>query len=195
MTDETISSSCLNGLRQRDPDQWRRFARVYSPLVYEWCRRARIPAHDSADIVQETFGAVSERIDSFRRDQLGDSFQGWLWGIARHKILDHFRMLAKHPVAAGGSSAQQMLNQLPELLAESPTQNDLAQDRQLVVRRALELLKSDFEDRTWRAFCRLVMENVDAKTVANELGMTPGAVYNAKYKVLRRLREEFSELL
>lgn len=195
LSDEPTASSLLLGLRQNDPVQWDRFARVYSPLVYEWCRRAKVGEQDSADIAQETFIAVNKCISTFRRQRATDTFQGWLWGITRHKILDHFRHRAKQPVAVGGTDAQHRLNRLAAYLPESLDQDVVEQDTKLVVRRALDLLRTEFEDRTWRAFCGLVMENVDVKSVAAELDMTPGAVYNAKYKVLRRLREEFGEMM
>jgi RNA polymerase sigma-70 factor (ECF subfamily) len=57
------------------------------------------------------------------------------------------------------------------------------------------LIRSEFEERTWRAFWGVAVDDRPAAEVAAELGMSPGAVYIAKSRVLRRLREEFRDLL
>jgi RNA polymerase sigma-70 factor (ECF subfamily) len=62
-------------------------------------------------------------------------------------------------------------------------------------RRALDLIRSEFEERTWRAFLMVTVEGRLPADVAVELGTTPGAVYIAKSRVLKRLREEFGDLL
>jgi RNA polymerase sigma-70 factor (ECF subfamily) len=61
-------------------------------------------------------------------------------------------------------------------------------------RRAIELIRAEFEDRTWRAFWLTAVEGRMAAEVGVELGMAKGAVRQAKYRVLRRLREELDGL-
>lgn len=61
--------------------------------------------------------------------------------------------------------------------------------------RALELMREHFEERTWTAFWRVAMQRENTADVAADLGMTAAAVRKAKARVLRRLREEFGELL
>lgn len=178
-------------MRQRDPRQWERFVRVYGMLVYEWCRRAGISQEDAADVTQDVFCSVAEKLDSFRREQEGDTFQGWLWVITRNKVLDHFRRRGKCFLAEGGSSAQHRLNGLPEVLPAREVEADVRSLRH----RALELLRTDFEEKTWRAFWLTAIEHVEPTAVAEKLGMKLGSVYNARYKVTRRLREEFEDLV
>jgi RNA polymerase sigma-70 factor (ECF subfamily) len=185
----------LQGIRDREPKQWDRFVRLYGPLLDEWCRRAKIGEHDSADIVQEVFRAVAEQVDDFHRDQPGDSFRGWLWGITRHKWQEHFRQLARRPVAIGGSTANINLHNVADDFPVLPDESQSADDMQRLYHRALELLRTDFEPRTWKAFWSVVVEGRPAADVADELGMHAGAVYNAKYKVLKRLRDEFAGLI
>lgn len=182
------SASMLQGMRNRDPQQWERFVEVYSPLAYEWCRRAGVGSSDSADVVQAVFMAVALSIEDFRTDE---SFHRWLWGITRHKTLDHFRKLVKQPTAAGGSTAKTMLAQVPDGLPEYWDEASQRSDTNMVYNRALELLKTDFQPKTWQAFWKTTVEALEAADVADNLSMTVGAVYNARYKVLRRLRDEF----
>ena len=59
----------------------------------------------------------------------------------------------------------------------------------------MELVRAGVEDRTWQAFWRVTVDGRPVADVADELGMTALAVYKAKYRVLRRIREELGDLL
>ena len=59
-----------------------------------------------------------------------------------------------------------------------------------VVHRAAELVRAEFEDRTWQAFWRIVIDGHSPAHVAEDLGMSLHAVYKAKSRVLVRLRQE-----
>ena len=61
--------------------------------------------------------------------------------------------------------------------------------------RALAILEADFEPTTRQAYWQFVVCERPAAEVAAELGITVNAVYLAKVRVLRRLREELSGLL
>lgn len=59
----------------------------------------------------------------------------------------------------------------------------------------LAQLEAEFEPRTVQAFRLLTFEKRKADAIACELGMTVAAVYGARARVLRRLRDEASEWL
>ena len=61
--------------------------------------------------------------------------------------------------------------------------------------RAIALIRGEFEERTWAAFWRTVVEGQPAKDVGADLSMSPGAVRVAKSRVLHRLREELGDLM
>ena len=67
--------------------------------------------------------------------------------------------------------------------------------RQHLVNRALKLMQAEFEDSTWKACWECVVAGKPAAEVADELGLTVPAVYAAKSRVLRRLREQLAGLL
>jgi RNA polymerase sigma-70 factor (ECF subfamily) len=69
----------------------------------------------------------------------------------------------------------------------------MALQRQVVLR-GLQGIRAEFEDRTWLAFWRVVVDGQPAPDVAQELLMTPGAVRVAKCRVLNRLRRELGDL-
>jgi RNA polymerase sigma-70 factor (ECF subfamily) len=59
-----------------------------------------------------------------------------------------------------------------------------------LLHRALEIIRIEFEETTWQAFWRVIVDEQPTAAVAEDLGMTPQAVRQAKYRVLRRLRNE-----
>jgi RNA polymerase sigma-70 factor (ECF subfamily) len=187
--DSSSSATLVERLQSRQPAAWQRLSQLYTPLVYGWARRAGLGDGDAHDVVQEVFIAVAAGIDGFRRDRTGDSFRGWLRGIARHKLQDHYRRRAAAPDAPGGSEHLKRLQELEAPDDVPPaSDNDLAE----LVRRAAELLRSDFQETTWRAFWRLAVDGLPAAAVAEELGLTTGAVHAARFRVLKRLRDELA---
>jgi RNA polymerase sigma-70 factor (ECF subfamily) len=189
-TFNTTSVTLLDRVKADDPQAWRRLVHLYGPLIYRWCRRCRLGAEDAADVSQEVFRTVAARVGGFRRDRPGDSFRGWLWTITRHKIGDYLRRRERQPAAAGGSDAQMRLQQVPEQLSGEEEAADVTG----LVHRALDLVRAEFEERTWRAFWRVAVQGLSPRVVAADLGVTPDAVRMAKSRVLRRLREELPEL-
>jgi RNA polymerase sigma-70 factor (ECF subfamily) len=188
----STSSSLLRRVGQGDPDAWRRLVRLYGPLVYIWARQCGLQPADAADVHQETFVAVAGSVGDFRRERPDDSFRGWLWTITRNKICDHFRRRRGQAAAQGGTDAQEQLLQVPE--PPKPSADSQADAGSQIARRAMELIRGEFEDRTWQAFWRTAVDGLKAAEVADELGMTLAAVYQAKYRVLRRIRQELGEL-
>jgi RNA polymerase sigma-70 factor, ECF subfamily len=195
-TSGSISASLLERVRAQDGVAWRRLVNLYSPLVFSWCRRAGLNSEDASDVLQEVFIAVSRNVAQFRRERPGDTFRGWLRVIARNKIRLHFRRQSGQPEAAGGTVAQMRLQELPDVEAqeESDSSYEEADDRELF-HRQLELIRCEFEPATWQAFWLVAVEQQSAADVAGQLQMTPGAVRQAKYKVLRKLRDELADLM
>jgi RNA polymerase sigma-70 factor (ECF subfamily) len=178
-----------------DPDAWQRLSRLYSLLVYRWCRRAGLQDSDAADVVQEVFRAVAGGISRFRHDQPSDSFRGWLYTITKNKIHDHFRQHTARPDAVGGSDAQSQLLQIPDTLSAESDAGDEFDAASSIAHRALELVRGEFEERTWQAFLRTAVGGQAPAIVADDLEMSVGAVCTAKWRVLRRVRQELEGLL
>jgi RNA polymerase sigma-70 factor (ECF subfamily) len=63
------------------------------------------------------------------------------------------------------------------------------------VARALQIMQADFETTTWRAAYEHIVSGRSAAEIAAELGITVGAVYAAKIRVLKRLREELEGMM
>lgn len=189
---ETTSPTLLERVRSLDAIAWQRFVHLYAPVIYRWTKRARLQPADGADVAQEVFRAVAENLQKFRRETPGVSFRGWLWGITRNKVRDHFRHNAPNQ-AVGGDTAYEQLQQVADL-PEQPLEPVSALTAELA-HRALQLIQNDFEPTTWQAFLRCTVAKVPAAEVAAELNLSLAAVYKAKSRVLLRLRQELAGLV
>ena len=191
------SLTLLERVRTEDERAWEQLVLIYGPLVYDWCRHQGLQAADSADMLQEVFRAVWRKIGDFRRDRAGGSFRGWLWTIAHNKIRDHCRAQRAGPKAIGGTAALRRWQDIPgsekALLKEATRISTVSVDSPL--RRALELVKSEFRPATWRAFWQVAVEGRQTADVAADLGISNNAVRLAKSRVLRRVREKFGDIL
>ena len=191
-TDST-SLSLLRLVKAEDQAAWQRLVDLYGPLVVHWCRRRNLHDADIADVVQNVFASVAANLTTFRKEQPGDTFRGWVRVITRNQINMHFRQQADREQAAGGSTAHWGLQQMADEQPADAATDD--HDKSGLYRSALELIRTEFEEKTWKAFVQTAIEGRSTADVAADLGISAGAVRQAKYKVLRRLRSEFSDVI
>lgn len=187
------STSLLERIRCLDGDAWGRFVTLYGPLVYDACRRFRVQPTDADDVVQEVLQSVSRAIGGFKKERPGDSFRGWLYRIVQNKVRDHYRRGAKQPAGVGGSDFKLAIEQLPEELSDDSVSSVSGVDPALT--RALEMIRAEYQERTWKAFWRLTVEGHSAAEIAADLGMKTNSVRQAKFRVMQRLRAEFGDLI
>lgn len=176
-------------MKRSEPDAWRKLAEVYTPLVYGWARRGGLNDADAADAVQEVFQSVHRHSADFDDRGQHGSFRGWLWAITRNQVRLHYRQRGATPQAEGGTDLVRQLDQYPDWIdnEEEPVNSG---ERHALLQRILVVIRNDFDDITWQAFWRLTVENHHTADLAAELGISQGAVRQAKYRVLCRLREE-----
>jgi RNA polymerase sigma-70 factor (ECF subfamily) len=192
--DSPTSLTLLQRAQANDPKAWEQVVRVYTPLVYRWCERGGVRGADADDLVQEVFQAAWCSRENFRRDRPGDTFRGWLRGVTRNAVLMHFRRGARHPQAPGGSEANIQLHLVADQQAGVQEEDEPIEVRGLF-RRAVELVRGEFEDRSWQMFWLAVIEERTADEVAARFGVTAAAVRKAKSRILHRLKEEIGDLL
>jgi RNA polymerase sigma-70 factor (ECF subfamily) len=178
----TTSTALLARLRQpSDAEAWTRFVELYTPLLYRWSCRLGLQEADAADLVQDVFGILLRKLPEFDYDPRR-SFRGWLHTV----LLNHWR-----------DSPRRAMAPLPGEVAVADPADEVreAEYRRYLVGRALELMRTDFRPATWRACWECVANDRPAAEVAAELGLSVAAVYIARSRVLRRLRQELTGLL
>lgn len=192
---DSISTTLLDQVRARVPEAWEGMVRLYSPLIYRWCRRAGVSEADAADLLQEVFAAVVLQLPKFRRTGEADSFTAWIATITRNKVRDHYRRRNRVAEARGGTTAQMAMAAIPQdpELSAASVQPD-ADSAALLRQQVLQRIEAEFEQRTWQAFLKTTLEGQSPAHVAEDLGMSIPAVYMAKSRILRRLRAALAEL-
>lgn len=185
------SLSLLHRVREHDQQAWERLVKIYSPLVFHWCQNeSGLSDDDAADVMQDVFRSVAKSIGTFQKNKTG-TFRGWLRTITVNKIRDLIRKLHRQADAVGGSGWHQQLQELPE----SNTEESEAEEETMVMRRAVELLEDHFKELSRKAFWLVVIDGDTAAESAQKLGMTEQAVWQACYRIRRRLREELADLI
>lgn len=190
MTDNSVSTShsLILRLKARDESAWERMVYLYSPLIRYWCRRSELNADEAADVTQDVLRTVAQSIDGFQREPGGGTFRGWLRSIFRSRIVDFIRANQKQPRGRGGTDALRWLENAPEAHRAEPDEGTSE-----LYKRVLELVQVEFSDSAWQAFWMTTVDGRTAVEVAGELRMTHGAVRQAKYRILRRIRQELGD--
>jgi RNA polymerase sigma-70 factor (ECF subfamily) len=184
----------IDRARGDDPAAWASLVDLYAPLVLRWCRHADLQPTDVADVCQDVFLAVAAHLGDFRRERAGDTFRGWLRVIVRNKVNDHYRRLGREPGGEGGTEAQARFARLPADEPGSEVSVVADAPERLLFHRCCDLVRTEFHERTWRAFWATAVDGRPAADVAGDLGMTPVAVRVSKSRVLQRLREVLGDL-
>ncbi len=181
-------------LRIRHPDDvaaWREFAEIYGPLVHRFARKQGLQDADAADLAQEVLYAVAGAIGRLNYDRQLGRFRGWLLTVARSKISNLFAKRKRQPQETGDSAVQESLQSIPSSSDEAYW--DAEYERRLF-EWAAERVRPVCQETTWKAFWMTAVDGKDVKEVSQELGITVGAVYIAKSRVLSRLKDQIQEI-
>jgi len=189
---QTRPSLLLRIRNVRDSQAWTEFAEIYGPLIYAYGRRRHLQDADAADLTQEVLKVVSRTVVRFEYSADRGGFRRWLWTIARNELKDLVRRLRRGPSGAGNSEAMRLLSQT----AKPDEDFDLweANYQQTLLHWAAQRVQTDVQASTWQAFWRTSIEGRRPEAVAASLGISVGAVYIAKSRVVKRLRELIESL-
>lgn len=186
----TTSVTLLQRVKQRDDQHaWERFVALYTPMLYQWARRAGLAEQDATDLVQDVFLVLMQEIPRFEYDTARRNFRGWLKTITINKCRETQRR--RHVAKENSGNSATRLPELESALEEFWE----AEYRQHIIRKALEIMRTDFETKTWQACWEHTVNRKSAAEVGAGLGLSEAAVYIAKSRVLRRLRQELAGLL
>jgi RNA polymerase sigma factor (sigma-70 family) len=190
----TTRHSLVLRLRNRDDETaWAEFLSIYEPLIYGLARRKGLQDADARDLCQEVFRAVAGAIERWDPDPARGKFRAWLFRIARNLLVSFFADQRRHARGTGSTSVQDLLEARPAGDAQGEAEF-AAEFKRQAFRWAADQVKQEFKDSTWQAFWKTGVEDRPIPQVAQELGLSAGAVYIARSRVLARLRRRVEEL-
>jgi RNA polymerase sigma-70 factor (ECF subfamily) len=177
----SISDDCslVAAILNKDRKATAEFVARYADAIYSYVRSRLAPRYEHVDdLVQETFMVAWENL----RDYKGSGpLQGWLMGIARHKVEDYYRARLRAPEAIDDLPADGML------VASTPRVLELIEQGQLKAKTQQVLAGLPEQYRLaliWRCW-----EKASARDMALKTGKTEKAIE----RLLARARAEFRE--
>ncbi|HUQ73006.1 MAG TPA: sigma-70 family RNA polymerase sigma factor [Planctomycetaceae bacterium] len=177
-------ASLLAELHDRtDSPSWRLFVEIYEPLIQRYCRRRGLQDADARDVTQDVMLDVRRAIPTFDYDRARGRFRGWLGMVTSRRISKHLGSARRAGLASGTvTSGDGLLSEADAswIVEFNSHLCDLAHAR----------IRPGFEALTWQAFEWLWSEHVPPDEVARRLQRSVKWVYQVKFRVLKRLREE-----
>jgi RNA polymerase sigma-70 factor (ECF subfamily) len=191
-SDARTSATLLGRLRDHaDRAAWAAFVERYGRQVYGWCRARGLHDADAEDVTQEVLMALAGALRSMAYDRRHGKFRNYLRVVTRRAI-GNFRAREGRSGRAGGVKVQ-------ELLEAAEAGEDLA--ARLEAEFDLELLEiavgrvsQRVDARTMAAFRMTAIEGQSGDVVAEQLAMQVTAVYMARSRVQKMIREVIQEL-
>jgi RNA polymerase sigma-70 factor (ECF subfamily) len=177
-------------LRLRHPDDaaaWQEFVEIYQPLVFRLARTKGLQEADALDTTQEVMTRIAKAINSWDANPNRGSFRGWISRITRNLVVDFMRSNNRRPLTGDDELIDDLTHVADGNSAETEL-FDLEHERQ-VFAWAAEKVRNSFQAKTWQAFWLTAVENQSAEQVAIELGISKGAVYIARSRVMAKLKQ------
>jgi RNA polymerase sigma-70 factor (TIGR02943 family) len=158
--------------------------------LYSWALHKTSDAELANDMVQDTFMAAAEKINSFRGDSSPKTF---LFSILNHKIIDHYRKKINKPISMEdqqlstffGSEGDWVNDKRPSEWNEDESSLLDDEDFQLVLNNCIEDLPEK-----WNA-CVTSKYLMDKKTeeICQELGISTTNYWQMMHRAKLQLRE------
>ncbi len=179
----------LGLLHLGDADAWRDFERASKPLLRRWLSGHALSPDDVEDLIQEVMLFVSNHLEEFDHNTRTGAFRKWLRSITVNLARNHVRKMQRN--VAGREPLTLMLNQLED----ESSRLSLAFERDYqhaLLRQLLRRVEKEFSADTISIFQQYVLREASVSETAETHGVSKAAVYVAKSKVMRRLRETWS---
>jgi RNA polymerase sigma-70 factor (ECF subfamily) len=191
---EDTRKSLLLRAQTGEENAWKDLTDLYRPLILGWLKRQSVAAGDIDDLNQEILLSVVRCLPTFEHSGRPGAFRSWLRTIVCSRTIDYWRAMNAGTQASGANDAAVALQQIEDPQSDLNRRWDEEHDR-YVLRCLLGLMQEEFEPTTLQAFRRLTFDGVSGAQAAEELGLTVSAVYNAKSRVLKRIRQEAEGLI
>ena len=178
-TTEQSSSDLWSGLmvaaQAGDAAAYRRLLQEMTPVIKKFLKTRLFNPDHVEDVAQEILLAVHDARHTYRPEQ---PFRNWMYGIARHKMLDYFRKQMRQN--ANEISDDEFVTFLKDP-ANNPEETLSGKDLRGVLAKLPDIQKNI-----------LIMTKVEGHSMAetaSKLGMTEAAVKVAAHRGYKKLKE------
>ena len=178
----------------RNESAWSEFARAYEPFLHYWIERQGAPRRDVHDIAQQVLIRIARSVDGWRDDGRSASFRRWLQRVARNEAIKHQTREGRRigGQGQGGTDVFEILEQEPDRDADERRIREY--EHELMIW-AAEQVRGEFRETSWKAFWATQVEGRATADVAAELGVSTGAIYASRGRILARIQAKIRDIL
>jgi RNA polymerase sigma-70 factor (ECF subfamily) len=175
-----------------DRAAWERFCERFHQPLQAFARKNGLDESESEDVAQESLMAFAEAYRHGEYDRTSGRLSSWLFGIAWRRI-DHARRKSDrredHVRLQATETAQWMQIEAPK---EVSPEWEAVWERSML-EQSLRQVRKEFEPATFRVFEMIVLEHKPIEEGEKALGLSRNAIYIAKHRVAKRMRELLEE--
>lgn len=182
------SRTLLQRLKDGDDDAaWRTFLAIYAPLLEGFARSLGAGGTDAEEIRDECLALVATKLRTFEYDPRRGRFQGWLYELARGRVIDRRRRRVEPQLDSSVLLAAVGPEPSPEHIWDELW-------REAHFRFALDQAAEGVSERAYQVFELLLLDELSVTEVCERMGMNANQVYKAKSRVLARVRDVLERL-
>ena len=186
---DTTHLSFLLRLRDRaDKLSWGEFHERYGQLLYRYARSRGASHADAEDIVQEVEMYLFKAVNGFEYDARKGRFRAYLRSAVVHAMGRRASQQARQPAGLDPQTFDYLTSQ-KDTSADARWQREWQLHR---LRWAMRCVAEGFEPTTLKAFEMHVLAGRSVAETADKLGLSKASVYQAKSRVLKRLKERLA---
>ena len=166
----------INQAQRGNPEYFGLLYDHYLPPIYRFIFLKVSNKAEAQDLVHDVFLSAWKNIDDF--DHQGFPFSSWLYQIARHKVIDHYR--TRKINLAIENVSENNLQVLPSVAGELDKNADLFR-----VREAIKKLNDDQQNVLIMRF----VEDLSYQEIARAIGKSEGAVRLIQHRAIQSLKK------
>ena len=184
------TTTILERLQAADDVAWAEFDVRFRPAIISFARGFLLSVDQAEDIAQETLAAFIRAYRDGKYDRESGRLSSWLFGFAKNQVLAARRKIYNQRARE---------KQSPEVeLSDAVLQHTWDETwKSHKLRMCLEQVEREVEPQTFEAFNLAAIRKVPPAEVADQLNISSNAVYLARHRILKRLRElsrDFEEI-
>ena len=192
MANETHLSLLARVKETQTGYSWNEFSEMYDGMIRGWLFRQGVQSQDADDIRQDVMSIVLREVGNFEHNGRTGAFRAWLKAITRNCLSDHWKKVNRH--AHVGPDLGEIAAGLEDTSSPQSKMWDAEHDR-YVINHLLGEISERLSEKSVTVFRRVVLDQEDARKVAEGLQMKLGAVRVAQHRVLKALKEAGTGLL
>lgn len=159
---------------------------IYEPVIHRVATGTGLQHADALDVVQEVFAKVHRTIDDWDSDRKDGRFRNWIHRLTVNASIDVIRRHKRQVIASGHPAVHALLEQ--EVDSQDESTLFRLEYRRALFTHAANRVRDGATEKAWNAFWLTAVEQRQPTKVAEELGLSVGAVYAHRCRILSRIR-------